>query len=106
MVSHNDGVLISRFGWLDYGGVAGLDGSRFPNLVFFILVFAVVGGCGLRSGRVRLLVCGCFLSLALSLMWFVVVVGRGNGGGVVAIGFCGYCFFLFIILMNYLYYFK
>ena len=24
--------------------------------------------------------------------WFVVVVGRGNGGGVVAIGFCGYCF--------------
>ena len=40
-------------------------------------------------------------------MWFVVVVGRGNGGGVVAIGFCGYCFYLFIIiLMNYLYYFK
>ena len=28
-------------------------------------------------------------------MWFVVVVGRGNGGGVVAIGFCGYCFFFF-----------
>ena len=67
MVSHDDGASISRFGWLDYGGVAGLDGSRFPNLVFFILVFAVVGGYRLRSGRGRLLVCGCFLSLSLSL---------------------------------------
>ena len=95
MVSHDDGASISRFGWLDYGGVAGLDGSQFPNLVFFILVFVVVGGCRLRSGRGRLLVCSCSLSLSLSLMWFVVVVGRGNGGGVVAIGFCGYCFFFY-----------
>ena len=78
MVSHDDGASISRFGWLDYGGVAGLDGSRFPNLVFFILVFAVVGGCGLRSGRGRLLVCGCFsLSLSLSLSLLDVVCGCG-----------------------------
>ena len=78
---------------MDNSGIARMNGSRFPDLVFFSLVFAVVGGCGLRSGRGRLLVCGCFFSLSLSLMWFVVVVGRGNGGGVVAIGFCGYCFF-------------
>ena len=68
MVSHNDGASISRFGWLDYGGVAGLDGSQFPNLVFFILVFVVVGGCRLRSGgRGRLLGCGC------SGMWLWLV---------------------------------
>ena len=63
---------------MDNSGITRMNGSRFPDLVFFILVFAVVGGCRLRSGRGSLLGDGFFFSL---LLWFVVVVGGGDGGG-------------------------
>ena len=76
---------------MDNSGITRMNGSRFPDLVFFILVFAVVGGCGLRRGRGRLLVCGCCCCCVFfffsPLMWFVVVASRGNGGGVVAVVF-------------------
>ena len=53
----------------------------------------MAGGCRLRSERGRLLVCGgCFV---LFSMRFMVVVAEGNGGGAVAVVFCGFYFLLF-----------
>ena len=73
-MSHGDSASISRFGWL--GRVGWVMISRF-GCFFFFLVFAMGSGCRVRSGRGRLLVCGCcccWFFFFFFLMSFVVVV--------------------------------